>query len=111
MPSSLIHPLRLSPQLKGLIDARRGSEPFSVWLREAAIQRLEAEQGLGASFGETLTEHNTQLRGLGINLNQLARAANEGRPVVVHPELLSKLLKLLRESHTLLVEIKTRMPG
>ena len=110
MAKSPIYTLRISPELKRLIDARRGSEPLSAWLRVAAIQRLQAEQGLGSSFTELLTEHNTQLRGLGLNLNQLARAANEGRAVTVSPDLLSKILKALHESRAVLVEVRAKMP-
>ena len=47
MPNSPVYRLRIEPRLKRLIDARRGSEPLSAWLRRAASQRLEAEQGLG----------------------------------------------------------------
>ena len=50
---------------------------------------MEAERGLGPEFGETLMDLTTQLRGLGTNLNQLAHAANEGRPVVPRPKALT----------------------
>lgn len=43
-----------------------------------------------------------QLRGLGINLNQLAHAANEGRPVVVPQKLLDEIDARIRESRLLL---------
>ena len=45
-----------------------------------------------------------------INLNQLAHAANEGRPVVLNPQMLAAIQGLLRESRTLLAEIKQRLP-
>jgi hypothetical protein len=47
---------------------------------------------------------------LGVNLNQLAHAANEGRPVVLNPQMLAAIQGLLRESRTLLAEIKQRLP-
>ena len=54
MANSPVYRLRIEPRLKRLIDARRGGEPLSTWLRRAASQRLEAEQGLGP-------EHVTRL--------------------------------------------------
>ena len=110
MANSPVYRLRIEPRLKRLIDARRGGEPLSTWLRRAASQRLEAEQGLGPEHVTRLGEHAAQLRGLGINLNQLARAANEGRPVVLNPQMLAAIQGLLRESRTLLAEIKQRLP-
>lgn len=110
MPNSPVYRLRIEPRLKRLIDARRGEEPLSSWLRRAASQRLEAEQGLGPAHVDRLAEHSAQLRGLGINLNQLAHAANEGRPVVLSREMLASLQGLLRETRTLLAEIKQRLP-
>lgn len=110
MPNSPVYRLRIEPRLKRLIDARRGSEPLSTWLRRAASQRLEAEQGLGPEHVARLGEHAAQLRGLGINLNQLAHAANEGRPVAVNAQMLASIQALLRESRTLLAEIKQRLP-
>ena len=108
--NSPVYHLRIAPFLKRQIDAHRGREPLSVWLREAATQRLEAEQGLGRAFRQTLGEHTKQLRGLGINLNQLAHRANEGRAVTVDPALLAEIRDQLRASRTLLAEIKARLP-
>ena len=89
MPNSPVYRLRIEPRLKRLIDSARDREPLSAWLRHAASQRIEAEQGLGHEFVSRLGEHTTQLRGLGTNINQLAHAANEGRPVVVNPQMLA----------------------
>jgi len=72
---------------------RRGETSFSAWVRRACVQRIEAEQGLGP-------EQAAQLRGLGVNLNQLAHAANEGRPVVLNPQMLAAIQGLLRENRT-----------
>ncbi len=88
----------------------RGREPLSAWLRRAASQRLEAEQGLGPEVIVQLGEHTIQLRGLGTNLNQLAHAANEGRPVAVNAQTLAEIKGELRQSRTLLAEIKERLP-
>jgi hypothetical protein len=110
LPNSPVYRLRIEPRLKRLIDATRGSEPLSTWLRRAASQRVEADQGLGPDHLVRLGEHTAQLRGLGVNLNQLAHAANEGRPVVLNPQMLAAIQGLLRESRTLLAEIKQRLP-
>lgn len=110
MPNSPVYRLRIEPRLKRLIDTRRGSESLSAWLRRAASQRVEAEQGLGPNHVDRLAEHGAQLRGLGINLNQLAHAANQGQPVVINQQMLASLQGLLRETRTLLAEIKERLP-
>ena len=110
LPNSPVYRLRIEPRLKRLIDARRGNEPLSTWLRRAASQRVESERGLGAEHIERLAENSAQLRGLGINLNQLAHAANEGRPVAVNRQLLVNIQGLLQETRTLLTEIKERLP-
>ena len=110
MPNSPVYRLRIEPRLKRLIDVARAREPLSAWLRHAASQRIEAEQGLGPAFIERLGQHTAQLRGLGTNLNQLAHAANEGRPVAVNAQLLAKIQGELRASRTLLAEIKERLP-
>ena len=110
MPASRICPIRLEARLRRLIDATRGEASFSVWVRQACAQRLEAERGLGPEAIVQLGEHTTQLRGLGTNLNQLAHAANEGRPVIVNAQILAEIKGELRESRTLLAEIKERLP-
>ena len=76
--------LRIPERLRRLINARRGSTTLSSWLRDAASHRVTTESGLGRELITSLAEYNKQVRGLGINLNQLAHAANEGRPVAVN---------------------------
>jgi hypothetical protein len=110
MPASRVCPIRLEARLRRLIDVRRGETSFSAWVRRACVQRIEADQGLGPDHLARLGEHTAQLRGLGVNLNQLAHAANEGRPVVLNPQMLAAIQGLLRESRTLLAEIKQRLP-
>ncbi len=110
MPNSPIHPLRIDPALKRRIDAARGGESLSAWLREAASQRLQSERGLGPEFGETLAQLTTQLRGLGTNLNQLAHAANEGRPVVLDRRLAQDINAAITEARVALNEIRSRLP-
>ena len=110
MPKSPVHPLRIDPALKQRIDAARGGESLSAWLRTAAVQRMEAERGLGPEFGETLMDLTTQLRGLGTNLNQLAHAANEGRPVSLDRRLTQDINAAINEVRVALNEIRSRLP-
>jgi hypothetical protein len=102
--------LRIPERLRRLINARRGSTTLSSWLRDAASHRVTTESGLGRELITSLAEYNKQVRGLGSNLNQLAHAANEGRPVAVNRSLLLNIQGLLRETRTLLVEIKQKLP-
>lgn len=109
MPKSPIHPLRIAPELKRRIDAARGAETFSAWLRAAAVQRLEAERGLGPEFAETLAQLTTQLRGLGTNLNQLAHAANEGRAVVLDKALTERIGAAIHATRGVVNDVRNRM--
>ena len=111
MPKTRPRAARIDPHLSHLIDAARNETTFSDWMRAAASQRLEAEQGLGPAFARQLGEHTKQLRGLGTNLNQLAHAANEGRPVVVNEAMLRQIQSLIRESRSTLIEVASRLPA
>lgn len=62
-----------------LIEAARGPDTFSTWVREACARRLEAEAGLGPEMRSDINALVAQMRGLDINLNQLARGAAGGR--------------------------------
>jgi hypothetical protein len=110
MANSAVCRFRIPPRLRRLIDAHRGGDTMSAWLRAAASQRLERERGIDLPMRRLLDEHDRQLRGLGINLNQLAHAANEGRPVVVPRKLLDAIDARIRESRLLLCDLKTRLP-
>lgn len=57
-----------------------------------------------------LAEHARQLRGIGINLDQLAHAANAGRPVVVDQPKLERIERLHWEIWSLLIEVRDRLP-
>jgi hypothetical protein len=108
MANSAVLRFRIPPRLRRLIDAHRGEDTISAWLRDAASSRLLAEVGLSSALIDALVEHNKQIRGLGINLNQLAHAANEGRPVVVNQKMLADIHAVLRETRTLLANMKER---
>lgn len=110
MANSDVCRFRLPPRLRRLIEARRGEATISAWLRAAVAHRLELEHDIGPPLRELLREHDRQLRGLGINLNQLAQRANEGRPVVLPQQLLEEIDARIRESRLVLSELKTRLP-
>ncbi len=109
MPNSPVHSLRIDPAMKRRIDTARGKERFSSWMLEAAAQRLQAERGLGPEVTEILTNLTLQLRGLGTNLNQLAHAANEGRPVTLDHRLAKDINTAINEARGALNEIKGRL--
>ena len=96
--------------LKRQLDRARGPKPLSAWLLEAATQRLQSERGLGPEITETLVNLTAQLRGLGTNLNQLAHAANEGRPVSLDRRLARDINAAINEARVALNEIRSRLP-
>lgn len=108
-PPSKICGFRISPRLLRRVDAARGEVKLSDWLRDAVTSRLEAAAGLGPEFGAKLADHNAQLRALGANLNQLARAANERRPVVVDKRLLDAIRDAINDSRALISEVNKRL--
>lgn len=108
-PPSKICGFRVPARLLRRIDAARGEVKVSDWMREACTRRLESEAGLGPEFAAQLADHNAQLRALGGNLNQLARAANEGRPVVVDKRLLDRIRDAINESRSLISEVNKRL--
>jgi hypothetical protein len=103
--------LRVPAGLLARIERSRGEADLSTWLREAATQRLEAERGLGPEITTALLEHAKQLRGLGSNLNQLARAANERRPVTVSDDLLRAILREIAATRSMLSAVDTALRG
>jgi hypothetical protein len=105
-PPSKLCGFRVSPRLLRRIDAARGEVKLSAWVREACTSRLESDAGLGREFAEQLKAHNVQLAALGSNLNQLARAANEGRPVVVDKRLLDSIRDAINASTAIMSEVK-----
>jgi len=109
MAKTPVHSLRVDPVLKRRIDRARGQADFGTWMREAATQRLQAERGLGPDIAETLSNLTLQLRGLGTNLNQLAHAANEGRPVVLDNKLAGAIDEKVKEARVLLNDVKSRL--
>jgi hypothetical protein len=105
-PPSKLCGFRVSPRLLRRIDAARGEVKLSVWVREACTRRLESDAGLGPEFAAELKGLNVQLAALGSNLNQLARAANEGRPVVVERQLLDSIRDAINASTAIMSDVK-----
>lgn len=105
--------VRISTRVRRLIDARRKQQSLSLsgWIRQTVEQRLQEDQGIGPDLAATLEEHNKQLRGIGINLNQLAHNANIGQPVTVPLLMLEAVDTHIRESRTLLNQIAQRLPS
>ena len=105
MPEARRLSVRVDDRLLRRIDAARGEASVSTWFRETCARRLEAECGLGPEFRDDLAAYSAQLRGIGINLNQLARAANERRPVVVNDKMLAELRREMAGSRELLAKV------
>ena len=108
-PPSKICGFRISPRLLRRVEAARGEAKISDWMREAVTSRLESAAGLGPEFAAQLADHNAQLRALGANLNQLARAANEGRPVVVDKRLLDRIRDAINDARAMISEVNKRL--
>ena len=53
----------------------------SAWIRRAIHQGLQEEMGLTSKYTEELKLIKGTLRGLGTNINQLAKQSNQGLPV------------------------------
>jgi len=86
-----------------------GSKNFSIWIKEAAKQRLENDQGLTNNYAQELNKLNKEILALGRNLNQIARAANSGLPVNADPVLLSSIGKMLRSTQANLLEVRGKL--
>ncbi len=109
MPEAKRLSVRVDTHLLRRIDAARGETSISTWFRETCARRLEAEVGLGPEFRDDLLAYSAQIRGIAINLNQLARAANENRPVVVNDKMLADLRRELSASRELLVQVRAAL--
>lgn len=102
--------IRVTERTRRLIEHCRGTQTISAWVRAAIKQRLEEQHGVTADLAAQLAEHNKQLRGIGTNINQLARHANEGRPVTVSDQLLLQIDAKIRESRTLVIALSRKLP-
>jgi hypothetical protein len=74
----------------------------SAWIRKAIHQKLQSEMGLTSEYTEELKEIKGILRGLGTNINQLAKQSNQGLPVTMSKTEKDILLKAIvdTDKHT-----------
>lgn len=106
--------VRLDSETRAAIEARAGQRRVGAWLREAARQRLQAERDLGPQLAEIGGHWQTyliQLRGITANLNQLAKHANEGRPVQIDDALLRALLGEVAQGRAALADATAALRG
>lgn len=74
------------------------TENFSGWVLDAIKSKLESEKGLTPAYDKKLSVLLSELIAIGRNVNQLARAANMGKPVSVDStELMEKISALKTE--------------
>lgn len=75
----------------------------SAWVRKAIHQNLQDEMGLTSEYTDAIKEIKNTLRGLGININQIAKKANQGVPVNLSDPEKDILLKAIMKAdkHTL----------
>ena len=79
-PTKVRREIRLTKSELARADAVAGREGFSLtrWIVSLINARLEATPKLGQPELEALARSNLQMLAIGRNLNQLARAANNG---------------------------------
>ena len=111
MPESPIIRVRVPPAVLARIEVQRNGRSRSAWLRETIARRLEADMGLGPEALERLETLNRQLRGLGTNLNQLAKLANQGERVRLDPTLLARVDAGIAEGRRLLRAVHAALAG
>ena len=75
----------------------------SGWVREAISQRLQGEKGLTSDYTKEIKKIRNELRAIGININQLAKKANQGLPITLSESEKNKLLDqiIMADKHTL----------
>ena len=91
----------LTPTEKSALEERAASERCSQrrWIVDAIRAGLTREPQFGMKEIETLGESNYQLLAIGRNLNQIAKAINEGRRSSVATDSIKELRKLI-DDHT-----------
>ena len=74
----------------------------STWVRKAIHQGLQEEMGLTSKYTEELKQIKNILRGIGTNINQLAKQSNQGLPVTISEGDKNLLLKAIvdTDKHT-----------
>ena len=70
----------------------------STWVRKAIHQGLQEEMGLTSDYTDELKQIKGILRGLGTNINQIAKQSNQGLPVTMSKAEKEVLLKAIVEA-------------
>jgi DNA polymerase III alpha subunit (gram-positive type) len=96
MTQSIYKPTRYPASLFEHIEVARGKDSFSKWIKDAAHMRLQHEVGLTPEYAQTLTELRRELTNMGRNLNQIARAASGGKPVIIDDQSFREVVVLLQ---------------
>ncbi len=110
MPTSKLKALRIKPGLLNKIETAQGPKTFSTFTTRALEAYLEGQHGLGEDFRDTLLDTNRQLIALGRNLNQIAHAANSGRPVALNNTLVKNLRDEIIRAQELMYTLRNQLP-
>ena len=72
-------------------------------MREEISQRIQGEKGLTSDYTKEIKKIRNELRAIGININQLAKKANQGLPITLSQSEKNKLLDqiIMADKHTL----------
>ena len=82
---------------------------FSDWVLKAIKAKLESEKGLTPAYEQRLSFLLQELTALGRNINQLARAANSGRPVSLDTKTTTALITKLGQLKQDVLEVKQKL--
>lgn len=81
----------------------------SGWIRDAIRQKLATDSNITKDTNQELHNLNHELRKIGVNINQMARNANQGRPVTFKIEDKGSYSKLLRTINSQLNSILRKL--
>lgn len=82
---------------------------FSDWVLKAIKSQLEAEKGLTPNYEKRLSLLLQELTAVGRNLNQIARAANSGKPVSVDSKMMRDLSNQIVMLKQEILEVKQKL--
>lgn len=108
MKKSSYHPVKTMRIPQVIIDQiPKGN--FTNWVLVAIKAKLESEKGLTPVYEQRLALLLQELTALGRNINQLARAANSGRPVSLDPRATTDLANKLAALKHEILEVKQKL--